>query len=253
MNCPPQQPGYRCEVHAEGLVYGTARTAHHLLGAHDTISPILAVRWLRSQALRIADRLDPDPGRSPWVRPVMRQHTAPQPDSPTQLRVWADNPARQQAARLRIKAGHPLLILIPDTDCSYTLTVRPPHSPPGPAMRECQATTPVPPAPLLFAILAGQGRVLGNDLHLTPTHCELAHGHPGQHADHVWDWDHRPSHALWARWTTGGAIRFESLHWCEIEGGPDADACTLYLDHPHPHSWSLTDDPDPLGHRRSEQ
>ncbi|MFJ6572689.1 hypothetical protein ACIQNU_35295, partial [Streptomyces sp. NPDC091292] len=94
------------------------------------------------------------------------------------------------------------------------------------------------------AILAGQGRVLGNDLAHTPTHthCELAHGHPGQHADHVWDWDHKPSHALWARWDTQDATpRYENLPWCETPGGPDADACTLYLDHPHPHSWTLTD------------
>ncbi|MFJ6568688.1 hypothetical protein ACIQNU_14785 [Streptomyces sp. NPDC091292] len=240
------QPSYRCEVHAEGVVHGAGHTAHHILSTHDTISPILAIRWLRSQALRIADRLDPDPNRSPWVTPAMRQPTTPpEPDSPTHLRTWAHNPTRQQAARLRIKAGHPLLILIPDTDCSYTLTVQPPHHPksPGPAMRECQATNPVPPTPLLFAILAGQGRVLGNDLQYAPihTHCELAHGHPGQHADHVWDWDHNPTHALWARWTTGQPLRFESLPWCESPGGPDADACTLFRDHPHPHSWAVHD------------
>ncbi|MFF2845138.1 hypothetical protein ACFVT5_02235 [Streptomyces sp. NPDC058001] len=110
-------------------------------------------------------------------------------------------------------------------------------------MHPCQATTPVPPVPLLFAILDGQGRVLGNDLEYAPTrtHCELALGHPGEHADHVWDWDHEPDRALWARWDTGGAMRFESVRWCETSGGPDADACTLYREHAQGHSWSLRD------------
>ncbi|MFJ6573881.1 hypothetical protein ACIQNU_41460 [Streptomyces sp. NPDC091292] len=111
-------------------------------------------------------------------------------------------------------------------------------------MRPCQATTPLPPTPLLFAILAGQGRVLGSDLADAPTRarCELAHHHPGEHADHVWDWGHQPSHALWARWTTEDATpRYENLPWCETLGGPDDDACTLYSPHPDPHSWNITD------------
>ncbi|MFJ6568063.1 hypothetical protein ACIQNU_11605 [Streptomyces sp. NPDC091292] len=112
-------------------------------------------------------------------------------------------------------------------------------------MRQCQATAVVPPERLLFAILAGQGRVLSSELEYATARarCELPLHHPGQHADHVWDWNHQPTHALWARWTTGGTTRFESLPWCETPGGPDADACTLYRDHPHPHSWTLTDDP----------
>ncbi|MFF2848756.1 hypothetical protein ACFVT5_20880 [Streptomyces sp. NPDC058001] len=242
MNCPSEQPSYRCEVHAEGPVYGTGLTAHHILGTHDTISPILAVRWLTSQALRIADRLDPDPNRSPWVRKAMRKTSVPEPDSPTQLRVWVGNPAKQQAARDRIKSGYPLLLLVPDTDCAYTLSIRPPH-PPGSAMRQCEATTPLPPLGLLFAILAGQGRVLGNDLEYAPTHvrCELGTRHQGEHADHVWDWDHQPTHALWARWDIGGTLRYESLHWCETPGGPEGDACTLYRDHARRHSWAVHD------------
>ncbi|MFJ6568140.1 hypothetical protein ACIQNU_11990 [Streptomyces sp. NPDC091292] len=108
-------------------------------------------------------------------------------------------------------------------------------------MNQCQATAHVPPAALLFAILAGQGRVLSSELAYAPTrtHCELGHDHPGEHADHVWDWDHTPTHALWARWTTGQPLRYENLPWCETPGGPDSDACTLYRDHPHPHSWSV--------------
>ncbi|MFJ6568906.1 hypothetical protein ACIQNU_15910 [Streptomyces sp. NPDC091292] len=110
-------------------------------------------------------------------------------------------------------------------------------------MRQCEATTDVPPDGLLFAILAGQGRVLSSELEHAPqrARCELGHQHHGEHADHVWDWDQKPTHALWARWNTDGTARFENLHWCKTEGGPDGDACTLHRDHTHEHSWHVHD------------
>ncbi|MFF2849549.1 hypothetical protein ACFVT5_24915 [Streptomyces sp. NPDC058001] len=233
---------YRSEVHAEGPVYGTGHTAHHILGTHHTISPVLALRWLSGQALHIANRLDPDPAHSPWLPPAARQATATGPDCPTELRTWAEDRHRQRVARERIKAGHPLFVVVPDADCTYTLLACR-HLPPGQTMHQCEATTPVPPLGLLFAILAGQGRALGNDLAHAPTraHCELGHGHDGEHADHVWDWDHQPTHALWARWNNGDTPRYESLPWCETADGPQNDACTLYRDHPHPHAWALHD------------
>ncbi|MCD9874262.1 hypothetical protein [Streptomyces guryensis] len=36
-------------------------------------------------------------------------------------------------------------------------------------------------------------------------------------------------------------MRFETLPWCEIPGGPDGDACTLYRDHTRNHSWNVFD------------
>ncbi|GAA4663265.1 hypothetical protein GCM10023347_13760 [Streptomyces chumphonensis] len=47
--------------------------------------PVVARRWLRAQALRIADRLDPDPHRAAWVRPFMRMPTVPAPDAASRL------------------------------------------------------------------------------------------------------------------------------------------------------------------------
>ncbi|MFF2845638.1 hypothetical protein ACFVT5_04830 [Streptomyces sp. NPDC058001] len=241
---------YRSEIHAEGPVYGTGHTAHHILGTHHTISPVLALRWLSGQALHIADRLDPDPASTPWLPPAARQATAPEPDGPTDLRIWAEDRKEQRVARERIKTGHPLFVVIPDRDCTYTLfacrhhaDAPPPPPPPGQTMHQCEATTAVPPVALLVAILAGQGRVLGNDLGYAPTRarCELGTRHQGEHADHVWDWDHEPTHALWARWNTGSVLRYESLPWCETAGGPQNDACTLYWNHPHPHAWALHD------------
>lgn len=121
-------------------------------------------------------------------------------------------------------------------------------------MRQCTAICDVPPASLVTAILAGQGRVSGHDLAGAPdrVRCELALWHEGEHADHVWDWRERPSHALWARWTTQETMRFETLHWCETPGGPAGDACTLYRGHARDHSWNVHD-PETEALRRSVQ
>ncbi|MBY8884153.1 hypothetical protein K7472_04740 [Streptomyces sp. PTM05] len=113
---------YRCEVVAEGQVFGTGETRTYLLAAWDTISPKLALRWLTAQAERLAERLDPDPARAPWTRPA---HT-PHADGLTALRQ-----AEQPAQRELLKYGTPLTLVIRDTDCRWTLSVRPVrHSPP---------------------------------------------------------------------------------------------------------------------------
>ncbi|MFJ6566880.1 hypothetical protein ACIQNU_05635 [Streptomyces sp. NPDC091292] len=131
MNRAPDPEGYWSEVRAEGPVYGTSEAAQYVLGTFQTISPILALRWLQGEALRIADRLDPDPTHSPWVQPAMRTAIVPVPDCPTDLRVWAEDPEEQRAARDHIKAGHPLFVKVPDADCTYTLCVWPVRLPAG--------------------------------------------------------------------------------------------------------------------------
>ncbi|MFJ6568542.1 hypothetical protein ACIQNU_14050 [Streptomyces sp. NPDC091292] len=107
-------------------------------------------------------------------------------------------------------------------------------------MRQCKATADVRPAALVFAILAGQGRLYGGDLAYAPrrVRCELALGHQDEHA---WDWPDGMAPPLWARWTTEAPPRFESLPWCETPGGPHGDACTLYQGHAHEHSWNVRD------------
>jgi hypothetical protein len=103
-NEPAEQAGYRCEVLAEGLVYGADETVRYVLGTFRTISPVLALRWLGGQALWIADRLDLD-------------HLA-------ELRAWYEDRECQRAAHAHIKSGAPLLVVVPDTDCTYTLSAR---------------------------------------------------------------------------------------------------------------------------------
>ncbi|MFF4079794.1 hypothetical protein ACFYZN_10330 [Streptomyces sp. NPDC001777] len=120
------QPGsYWCEAVAEGPVYGIGRTARYVLGTFRTISPVLAVRWLGGQALWIVDRLDPDPTRSAWVQPSMRLPNTPGPDHSAELRAWHQDQQGQRAAHAHLKNGHPLLVVVPDADCTYTLSVRP--------------------------------------------------------------------------------------------------------------------------------
>ncbi|MCX5423166.1 hypothetical protein [Streptomyces sp. NBC_00078] len=96
---------------------------------------------------------------------------------------------------------------------------------------------------LLLAVLAGQKRIFGEDLDaaLDTARCELGLWHGDEHAAFVWEWEHKPSEALWACWTPDGAMRFESLRHCETEGGSDGDACTLYRGHAREHSWNVVD------------
>ncbi|MFF0446425.1 hypothetical protein ACFYT4_08420 [Streptomyces sp. NPDC004609] len=89
---------YWCDVLAEGEVYGTRETVPYVLGTFPTISPKLALRWLQSEAERIADRLDPDPERSAWVKPWTQVGTVPVPDCPTEFRFWIEDPDEHHAA-----------------------------------------------------------------------------------------------------------------------------------------------------------
>ncbi|MET9658972.1 hypothetical protein [Streptomyces sp. NPDC006510] len=113
MNGQPEQAGYRCEAIAEGVVYGTDETARYVLGAFRTISPVLALRWLGGQALWIVDRLGLDPRLG---------HLA-------ELRAWYEDRESQRAAHAHIRSGAPLLVVVPDADCTYTLSVRPAPGP----------------------------------------------------------------------------------------------------------------------------
>ncbi|MFF4750532.1 hypothetical protein ACWD5R_17970 [Streptomyces sp. NPDC002514] len=138
--------GYRAEVRAVGPVFGTAGTVQYVLGAYRTASPVLALRWLCGEALRIADRLDPDPdpdpARSAWVRPAMRTVPVPVPDCPTELRAWVTDPDEQCAARERIRGGRPLVVRVPDAGGTFILSVRPADPPRPSGGRPMGRTTP---------------------------------------------------------------------------------------------------------------
>ncbi|WP_405793367.1 hypothetical protein [Streptomyces sp. NBC_01506] len=130
MNGSPDLTGYWAEVRAEGPVYGTGEIVQHILSTFQTISPVLALRWVRGEAMRIVDRLDPDPERSAWVTPWMLVDPAPVPDGCAELSFWAEDPGAYQAARDQLREGAPLSVVITDNGCRYTLTVWPVLVPP---------------------------------------------------------------------------------------------------------------------------
>ncbi|MFJ7197949.1 MULTISPECIES: hypothetical protein [unclassified Streptomyces] len=139
--------GYRCEALAMEFFGGTGKMERHVLGTFRTISPMLALRWLGGQALWIADRIDADPDadpaacpdsdsgfgpgprsdleRSAWVQPLKRPPVGSTPDRPAELRAWYEDRQGQRAAQAHIKNGNPFLVVVPDTDYTYTLSVHP--------------------------------------------------------------------------------------------------------------------------------
>lgn len=157
MNGAAVPGGYRCEALAMEFFGDTGRMERHVLGTFRTISPMLALRWLGGQALWIADRIDADSeadreadpgsdtdtdagtgsgsgfdsgprsdlGRSAWVQPMKRFPIGSTPDRPAELRAWYEDRQGQRAARAHIRSGNPFLVVVPDTDCTYTLSVHP--------------------------------------------------------------------------------------------------------------------------------
>ncbi|MFE7129983.1 hypothetical protein ACFVIM_03915 [Streptomyces sp. NPDC057638] len=120
MSGPPV--AYLCHVIAEGAVYGSGEIVPFVLGTLRTRSQDIALMWLRKQALRLADGLDPDPARAPWAT---RCERTPVPDAPTEIRVWATDPAEEHAARARLDHGVAVSVVIPDGPDRYTLAISP--------------------------------------------------------------------------------------------------------------------------------
>ncbi|WP_228388535.1 hypothetical protein, partial [Streptomyces jumonjinensis] len=97
-----------------------------------------------TQAVRIADRLDPAPD-VPWRQalcPVPPAINAEHGDAPTALRNWAGDDAIRQAAYRRLRDGQPVISTFGDHTGRYTLIVWP--VPVRPA-------SPLPAAPLIRA------------------------------------------------------------------------------------------------------
>ncbi|MFE7134514.1 hypothetical protein ACFVIM_27005 [Streptomyces sp. NPDC057638] len=120
MTGPPV--AYLCHVIAEGPVYGSGEIVPFVLDTLRTRSQDIALTWLRKQALRLADGLDPDPARAPWAT---RCERTPIPDAPTELRVWAADPTEDHAARTRLDHGVAVSVVIPDGPDRYTLAISP--------------------------------------------------------------------------------------------------------------------------------
>ncbi|MGW9364984.1 hypothetical protein ACWG43_14135 [Streptomyces albidoflavus] len=106
-------------------VYGGDGARSLWLGG--TVAPIrcLALRWLRGQAVRIADGLDPDPD-SAWAPPgTLWPTTQDSSDAPSQLRSWAADLGVQEAASRCLADGVPYGFLARDASGWYRLYARP--------------------------------------------------------------------------------------------------------------------------------
>lgn len=107
-------------------MYGRDLRVPFVLGAVETVSPELALRWLTRQALRIADGLDPDPRRTEWLPVAFAREVPPGWDAPATLRGWAGDPLAREVALARLKRdARPLFVVGEDHDCRYTLSVSP--------------------------------------------------------------------------------------------------------------------------------
>ncbi|MFF0449685.1 hypothetical protein ACFYT4_25290 [Streptomyces sp. NPDC004609] len=149
MTRPPVPAGsppcstYRAEVTAEGIVGGTGQRARMILGSFASPYPGRVLRWMRDQALRLADGLDPDPATSPIhpraLTPVPYPLTGLFGDAPAHLRAWALKDGLRNQARRQLAAGTPLLIVTTDHTGWYALTAWPV---PNPAPCPCRITLP---------------------------------------------------------------------------------------------------------------
>ncbi|MEV7424282.1 hypothetical protein [Streptomyces sp. NPDC091212] len=130
---------YVSTVVAEGPVNGTV--VRVVLGARRTYTPEGTLQWLRGQAHRIADGLDPDPYTAWAVHsgPVLVPVAAHVPHAPSALRAWGDDHGQQDAARRRLVCGDRLTVSTADGSGRYTLTAVPTAFPDSGAVR-CGAT-----------------------------------------------------------------------------------------------------------------
>ncbi|WP_051821552.1 hypothetical protein [Streptomyces sp. NRRL F-5065] len=116
----------RCEITAHRLDL----SAYWPLYAHQAQSPREALRWLRWQAAKLADRLDPDP-HAPWVPAgALRPVDESVPDAPAELRAWCEDLASRLAALHLLREGHQVIVAVHDDTAHYTFTAVPDPFPP---------------------------------------------------------------------------------------------------------------------------
>lgn len=115
---------YWCEITVHSGPYSC------LLRGASAGTPRLAVRWLQSQADRLADLMDPQPG-SPWV-PVSRRGAVPlcyadadARDVPEELRTWSRNTPAHEYAMHALAAGALFRFASGDGSAEISLSARP--------------------------------------------------------------------------------------------------------------------------------
>jgi hypothetical protein len=122
--------GYWCEVVARS----TEASGEWFLSGYRADSPRLAVRWLRGQAARLANALDPKPGIGP-ISPECLREIGPAGPGPGRIfREWMEDLRYQGTQMEALAAGHPVSINAGgsdrifgfcDADVFYSLSARP--------------------------------------------------------------------------------------------------------------------------------
>ncbi|MFP8884229.1 hypothetical protein [Streptomyces mangrovi] len=120
-------PVYRAEVVSVGAVNGG--TVAVQLGACEAADRHRVLGWLRGQARRIADGLDPDPRTARWapggVLVPLPEGPAGAADAPAELRRWHEDEERQRAACELLARGAPFHLAVADRTGTYVLSARP--------------------------------------------------------------------------------------------------------------------------------
>ncbi|MEW1667320.1 hypothetical protein [Streptomyces albidoflavus] len=117
--CPATGVEYLAEVH------GGAAASSVFLGGVVVPTRRLALRWLRRQAHRLADALDPDPHTTRLPAQALRPTPRTAEHAPAQLRFWAADPEYAEEAVDRLAAGYPYRFTAREGPAWYQLTARP--------------------------------------------------------------------------------------------------------------------------------
>ncbi len=113
--------GYLCSVLAHPLSAG-----HEIvLGRHRAWTPRLAVRWLRGQAARLADALDPAPGRGPFPAAALRPVLDGSPDPGGAFRAWLADDGLQEQQLASLRSGRNIGVTVRDAELLYSLSAQP--------------------------------------------------------------------------------------------------------------------------------
>lgn len=121
--------GYWCEVVARWPEMGR----EWVLGGDRAGSPRLALRWLRGQARRLSDALDPMPG-GPFPDSVLYGVDPHAPNPGRTFRVWMDDLRSQEQQLAALVAGRHISVTAGgpdpvcdrwDADVHYSLSCRP--------------------------------------------------------------------------------------------------------------------------------
>ncbi|MFD6153266.1 formylmethionine deformylase [Streptomyces sp. NPDC060243] len=210
-----------------------------LLGRVPVLAHHEAAGWLRSEALRLAVRLDPGPVAR-WLAPgLVRPVAARWPDAPAALRAWAEDAERQTRVRELLALGCPFTLRCPDVGGTWyelgarpippdgTHPVRASDAPaPLPPVR-CDAETDIPEIMGIFARRASSG-VPGGEV-VARTRCGLA-AHDG--VEHVGVVRPLCDGAVWVTFTREvPPYQARRLPFCP-RPQPGPHPCGLYPGHP---------------------